>query len=272
MKYTIKHLNKEFPNDDVCLDYIFRNRFPEAVGDYYKIKGRKCYASVSGHQIHPLAGTIFHKSSTPLTTWFYAIYLFSASKNGVSACELERQLGVTYKCAWRIANRIRKLMKQDTGLLSGVVEVDETYWGGRRKMSVKMKNKSAIMGMVERGGSIRVKRIPNRETHILLNNIKQNVSRNSSLMTDDFGVYRKVPKLGYKRSVINHSRKQYVSGDIHTNTIESWWSQFKRSVHGSYHSVSAKYLQSYLDEFAFRYNLRNDEIPVFQWLLYRMTK
>jgi len=91
-------------------------------------------------------------------------------------------------------------------------------------------------------------------------------------MTDDWGAYRKLHRLGYKRRVINHTKKRYASGDIHTNTIESWWSQFKRSVHGSYHSVSAKYLQNYLDEFAFRYNLRNDEIPVFQWLLYRLTK
>lgn len=272
MKYTIKQLQKDFPNDDACLDYIFRNRFPHCVGSYYRVKGRKCYANVSGKQIHPLAGTIFHKSSTPLTIWFYAVYLFSASKNGVSACELERQLGITYKCAWRIANHIRKLMKQDEGLLSGVVEVDETYWGGRRKVEVKMSNKSAIMGMVERGGRIRVKQIPNRETHIILNNIRDNVAKETNLMTDDFKVYRKTPKLGYNRQFIKHSRKRYVSGNIHTNTIEGWWSQFKRSVHGSYHSVSAKYLQNYLDEFAFRYNLRNDEIPVFQWLLYRMTK
>ena len=272
MKYTIKHLQRDFPDDDACLDYIFRNRFPEAVGNYYRVKSRKCYADVNGNQIHPLAGTIFHKSSTPLTTWFYAIYLFSASKNGVSAMELQRQLGTTYKCAWRIGRHIRKLMKQDRELLSGVVEVDETYWGGKHKVEVKMSNKSAIMGMVERKGRVRVKRIPNRETHILLNNLKGNVSRSSYLMTDDWGAYKKIYKLGYKRSVAKHSKRRYVSGNIHTNTIEGWWSQFKRSVHGSYHSVSRKYLQSYLDEFAFRYNLRNDEIPVFQWLLLRMVK
>ena len=151
-------------------------------------------------------------------------------------------------------------------------EVDETYWGGRRKPEIKMSNKSSIMGMVERGGRIRVKKIAGRDTGVLLGNIKENISRDSHLMTDDFVVYRKAPKLGYKRSVINHSKKQYASGNIHTNTIEGWWSQFKRSVHGSYHSVSAKYLQNYLDEFAFRYNLRDDEIPVFQWLLYRLVR
>jgi len=171
-----------------------------------------------------------------------------------------------------MANHIRKLMKQDKGLLSGVVEVDETYWGGQRKQDIRMSNKSAIMGMVERQGRVRVKRIPNRETHILLNNIKGNINRDSSVMTDDWGAYKKIYKLGYKRSVVKHSKRRYVSGNIHTNTIEGWWSQFKRSIHGSYHSVSRKYLQSYLDEFAFRYNLRNDEISVFQWLLYRMVK
>ena len=109
MKYSMKHFREEFPDNEACLDYIFRIKHPNKVSDYYKVKDRKCYEDVSGHQIHHLRGTIFEKSSTPLTLWFHAIYLFSASKNGVSAKELERQLGVTYKTAWRIANQIKKL-------------------------------------------------------------------------------------------------------------------------------------------------------------------
>ena len=270
-KYTIKHLKRDFPNDDVCLDYIFRRKYPH-LKQYYRVKGRKCYANTAGKQIHPLAGTIFEKSSTPLTLWFYAIYLFSCGKNGVSAKELERQLGVTYKCAWRIAKHIRSLMGQDKDLLSGTVEVDETYFGGRKVMNEKMTNKSAVMGMVERKGRIRIKKIPNRETHIILNNLKNNVARGSQLMTDEWNAYKKTPKFGYYHKGIKHGKKHYVAGDIHTNTIEGFWSQLKRSINGTYHSVSLKYLQLYVDEFAYRYNHRNDGLSDFQYLLFRLVK
>lgn len=126
MKYTIRQFQADFPNEDVCLEYVFKKRFPEA-NQYYRVKGRKCWANPQGEQIHPLAGTIFEKSSTLLTLWFYAILLFSQSKNGVAAKELERQLGVTYKCAWRMARQIRSLMSDSSDPLIGEVEVDETY-------------------------------------------------------------------------------------------------------------------------------------------------
>ena len=270
-KYTIKDLRRDFPDDDACLDYIFEQKYPDVKG-YHRVKGRKCYANSKGKQIHPLAKTIFEKSSTPLTDWFYAIFLFSASRSGVPAKEIERQLGVTYKCAWRMAKSIRSLMKQDGDKLSGIVEVDETYWGGKRRMKVKMENKSAIFGMVERNGRVRAKRVPNRETHIILNNLKGNVARGSHLMTDEFRVYGKTPHLGYQRSSIKHGRRHYVRGNVHTNTIEGFWSQVKRSLNGRHHHVSRKHLQSYLDEFVFRYNLRTSEQPVFQHLLSRVVK
>jgi DNA-directed RNA polymerase subunit RPC12/RpoP len=116
MKYTIKDFKNDFPNDDVCLEYIFKRKFGQIsdFNKYYRVKGRKCYAhSETGEQIHPLANTIFHKSSTPLTQWFFAIFLFSQSRNGVSSKELERALGVTYKCAYRMGQQIRKLMKDE---------------------------------------------------------------------------------------------------------------------------------------------------------------
>lgn len=145
MRYTIKDFNTDFPNDDVCLDTVFQNRYGDVkdcprcgVVDtkFYRVTGRKCYACMHcSYQLHPLAQTIFHKSETPLKSWFYAIYLFSVSKNGVSAKELERHLGVTYKTAHRMARQIRKLMNQDdTELLSGIVETDETYIGGRHSL------------------------------------------------------------------------------------------------------------------------------------------
>lgn len=166
MKLTIKQFNDTFPNDDVCLQFIFEKRYGSlkacpkcgvAEPSYYRVRGRKCYECQDcGHQIHPLANSIFHKSNTPLKSWFYAIYLFSASKNGVSAKELERHLGVTYKTAWRIAKQIRLLMEQDDEILTGDVETDETYIGGRRKLAQKFDNKSIVHGVVERNGRAKI--------------------------------------------------------------------------------------------------------------------
>jgi len=142
MKYTIKNLKADFPNDDACLDFIFKNRWPKGLTcpnceskDFYRVKGRKSYACKCGYQVSPTEGTIFHKSSTLLTLWFHAIFLMSQSKNGVAAKELERRLGVTYKCAWRMARQIRLLMTDDDGPLGDneIVELDETYVGGKTK-------------------------------------------------------------------------------------------------------------------------------------------
>lgn len=146
--------------DDACIAYMFE----QACGDmaacpkcgsvnpsYYRVKVRKCYECKDcGYQLHPLAGTIFHKSSTSLRSWFYVIYLFSVAKNGVSAKEVERHLGVTYKCAWRIAKQVRVLMQQGSNLLSGIAEVDETYIGGKHRRKGMFGNKTAVIGIVEK--------------------------------------------------------------------------------------------------------------------------
>ena len=143
-KYTITQFRAEFPNDDICLDYVFHKKYPNIKA--YRIKGRKDYADTTGRQYSPLAGTIFEKSSTKLNLWFYAIYLFSTSKNGVSAKELERQLGVTYKTAWRMAKQIRSLMSDDGIKLTGIVEADETFIGGYTKDGFGGKGKVTVMG------------------------------------------------------------------------------------------------------------------------------
>lgn len=156
MKYTILQFQQEFPNDDACLDYIFEKKYSHLpdYNKYYRVRGRKCYAhSETGEQIHPTAGTIFHKSPTKLSLWFFAIYLFSASKNGVSAKELQRQLGVTYKCAYRIGQQIRKLMADDVDVFTGTVEADETYVGGKGRNNKRgrgAENKTPVFGIVER--------------------------------------------------------------------------------------------------------------------------
>ncbi len=269
MKYTIKEFRAEFGNEDVCLDYIFKAKFPD-VKQYYRVKGRKCYANPAGHQIHPLAGTIFAKSSTPLTVWLEAIFLFSIAKNGMSAKELQRHFGVTYKTAWRMGHEIRKLMEQDGSFLTGIVEVDETYFGKKGTNQTKFKNKTALMGMVERKGRVRAHTISDRQTHILLGSIKANIGTDANIVTDEFRVYAKLPKMGYDHWKVRHGIKEYVRGNVHTNTIEGFWGQLKRSIRGTYHFVSAKHLQAYVDEFAFRYNQRLSSVSCFQTMVARV--
>lgn len=272
MKYTIKNFQRDFSSDDVCLDYLFAQRFGhlEDFKKYYRVTKRKCYAhSVTGEQIHPLAGTIFHKSSTKLTDWFFAIFLFSQSKNGVSAKELQRHLGVTYKTAWRMAFHIRKLMEQGGGLLKGVVEADETYYGANTKKHIKgrgSENKTPIFGVVEREGSVVALAVPNVKASTVMPLIRENVQIGANLMTDEYPIYNRAGK-EFNHQRINHGRKEYVRGDVHTNTIEGFWSQLKRSIDGTFHFVSPKYLQAYVNEFAWRYNHRSSEVHPFGILL-----
>jgi transposase len=278
MKYTIKQFRKDFPDDNACLKYIFNTRFPDfkcpncGKSDFYLIKGRKALACSCGYQINPTANTIFHKSSTSLTDWFFAIYLFSASKNGVSAKELQRHLGTTYKTAWRIANKIRSLMKQGGNKLSGIVEADETYIGGKRRLSCKYDNKETVMGIVQRGGGIKTKHIPNNQTHTLLKTLKDNVQFGSRVITDDNTAYKpnKIMRCGMFHDKVCHSKNEYARGDVYTNTIEGFFSQMKRSIDGTYHSVSRKYLQLYVDEFSYYYNQRFAGTSVFHDLLSRL--
>jgi|AACY02.18.fsa_nt_gi transposase len=273
MKYTIKNLRSDFPTDEACLDFIFKNRWPKGLAcpncekkDFYRVKGRKSYACKCGYQVSPTEGTIFHKSSTPLTLWFHAIFLMSQSKNGVAAKELERQLGVTYKCAWRMAKQIRLLMSDDDGPLGGkeIVELDETYIGGKAKgkRGRGAAKKTPVFGAVERDGKIKTKVVLNVRKLTLMPLIKNMVTGSSVIVTDESNSYNDVKKLGHLHESINHSKGQYVDGDVHTNTIEGFWSQFKRSVHGTYHSVSKKHLQLYLDEFSFRYSHRKSDVAL----------
>lgn len=274
MKYTIKHLRQEFPTEDACLDYIFSHKYP-AVSGYYRVTGRKCYAHKNtGHQIHPLAGTIFAKSATPLTLWFHVLFLFSTSKNGVSAMEIKRQTGVTYKTAWRMGHQIRKLMEQGTDPLSGTLEADETFYGKGGNNALKFKNKQAILGVVERKGRVRVKVAPNRRTEIVLPFIKGNVKEGSFIVTDEYRGYDQLSFSPRRMQHLNvkHGKRHYSFKGQHTNTIEGFWGQFKKSVRGTYAFVSPQHLSAYLDEFAFRYNERLSSVPIFQTLVLRASR
>jgi transposase len=289
-KFTIKQFNNKYPNDDACLQEIFNNRFShlqecphcKKAFSFYKVTDRKCYAcAFCGHQLHPLANTIFHKSSTSLKNWFYAIFLFSVSKNGVSAKELERQLGVTYKCAYRIAKQIRKLFDKDVNQLGGIVEIDETYCGGKESnkhtdKKVKgtqgrsIKTKTPVLGAVEREGNIIAKVVCNTASSTIKPFVRKNIKLSAAIKTDEYKSYNPLKKLGYNHATVDHGKKQFVIGNAHTNNLEGFWSQLKRSIHGTHHFVSPKYLQTYVNEFSYRYNKRNDIKPLFSSLIVKV--
>lgn len=272
-RYTIDTFHLDFPDDDTCLDYMFNLAYGNLPAcpqcgvvepRYYRVRGRKCYAcNDCGYQISPLANTIFHKSETPLTKWFYAIYLFSVGKNGVSAKEIERHLGVTYKTAWRMAKQIR-LMMQQGGIapLSGIVEADETYIGGktsRERNPHIYDKKTAVIGIVEKQKGIgKVKAIATKSANATntLPFLRDNIVPGSILQTDESRIYSRV-KRSFTHEFVNHSKLEYVRSGVHTNTIEGFWGQLKRSLDGTYHCVSPKYLQLYVNEFVYRYNHRN---------------
>lgn len=264
MKYTIKDFKKDFPDDNTCLNYIFKNRFPNIKcpvcggNSFYRVKNRKVYACKCGYQISPTANTIFHKSETKLTDWFFAIYLSSQSKNGLSAKEIQRHLGCTYKTAWRIGLKIRSLMKQSNNKLSGTIEADETYVGGKTNQRNKHRNKGVVMAVVQRKGQVKSQHLMDNSTTSLLKMLRDNVTFGSHVITDDAGAYKanKIMRIGMFHDKVCHSRKEYVRGNIYTNTVEGFFSQFKRSIDGTYHSVSLKHLQSYVDQFSFHYNHR----------------
>lgn len=276
MRFTVKHFNERFPDDNSCLDYMFDLAYGQmpacpkcgvASPNYYRVKNRKCYECKDcANQIHPLANTIFHKSSTSLKDWFYVVFLFSVAKNGVSAKEVERHLGVTYKTAWRIAKQVRTLMLESNTLLSGVVETDETYIGGReRGKDVTTQNKAIVFGIVERGGKIKAEHVRSAGARVLLPILKSSIIPGTTVYSDQAQVYKTVHRIGYYHDSINHSIGEYGRGLVHTNTIEGFWSQLKRSMDGTYHCVSRKYLQLYLNEFVYRYNHRQS--PVFPTLI-----
>jgi transposase-like protein len=266
MRYTKKQFDAQYPNDDACLDMVFQRRFGDlkhcpycaAETKFYRVKSRQCYSCMHcGYQLFPLAGTIFRKTTTPLKDWFYAIYLFSTSKHGVSAKEVERHLGVTYKTAWRMCKQIRLLMQQDADKLAGTVEVDETYVGGKARMANKYANKTPVYGVTERGGSVKAvvaRHGVNATTAIPF--LRATVMEGSKVMSDESRIYNRV-KRDFTHEFVTHSKEEYVRGNTHTNTIEGFWGQLKNSIRGTHHHVSPKYLQSYVNEFVFRYNLRD---------------
>jgi transposase len=288
LRYTIADFNRDFPTDDACLEQIKEDRFPGGMAKcekcavdrrHYRVSGRTAYAcDHCGNHIYPLAGTIFEKTTTSLRLWFYAMFLMSSTRCGISAKQIQRETGVTYKTAWRMFKQIRTLMSEDLQLEGPTVEVDETYYGGVRKYGTGRplggdKKKTPVLGIVERKGRVMAKAVSDVKAKTLLPVVREHVLPASIVYTDELHSYNTLAKgKRYDHRRIHHSSKVYVMGDIHTNTVEGFWSLIKRGIGGVYHAVSQKYLQTYLDEYTFRYNRRDQGNLIFKSVLAKVSE
>jgi transposase-like protein len=269
--FSVREFFKRFPNDDACLEHVMSVRFGlrhtcrkcgVVDSTFHKLAKRKAYVcSHCGDHVYPCSGTIFQDSRTPLTVWFYAIYLFVVTRHGVSGKELQRQLGVTYKTAYRMGMQIRTLMGSvdEFRALKGHVEVDEHFSGGRisRRDGNPRDNKTIIVGLKERGGPIRAEVIPDTTTKTLRKVILENVQPHTTISTDEHHGYRLLSGAKYNHGTVNHHQKEWAKTGPdgvkhHVAHVESFWRLFKYSVKSTHIHVSAKHMQRYLDEFTFR--------------------
>jgi transposase len=293
--WSLMEFMRDFPDDDACLDFLWRTRFSkdakhatcpkcgrEQTFKRYKTKQRRGGAwtgTACGHHISVTARTIFEGSSTSLHLWFYAIYMITSTRCGVSAKQLERELGVTYKTAWRMFNKIRNdlMSDEDDGPLSGDVEIDETSIRGKPrgpKMTLKeaaawRQRQPAVLGMVERGGRVRLRVIPSRRGPALSREVRENINPSAIIFTDDWQAYKPLRGEFLDHRIINHSAGVYVEGDVHTNSVEGFFGNLKTGMRGAYKHVSRKWLQSYLDEWAWRHNEGRNGRAMFEALLSR---
>ncbi len=280
-KFTVRQFNYRFPTEDACLEELKVLRFGERLdcpkcgknNPFHKLAGRKAYScDYCRYQLHPLAGTIFEKSTTPLKDWYYAIYLMTQTRAGMSAKQLERMLGVTYKTAWRMFHQIRKLMADDGDILTGEVEIDEAYFhpNPQRRSSAKPHNSQVVLGMVERKGRAKVMHVKTSGVRVLKPAIIGSVAVEAQVFTDEYGSYRLLKRHGYAHQTINHGLQRYVDGNSHTQNVENLWSNIKRGIYGVYRHVDSKYLQMYVDEYAFRYSNRTSAENMFNLLLQKV--
>ena len=264
---------KAFATDEQCLAYLENKRWPNGVRctvcgakEVSKITRKsktknvraqlyQCLEKTCKSQFSATNGTIFHDSHLPLSKWFTAIALLVDAKKSMSALQLQRHLGVNYRTAWYLAHRIREAMIDGDGpKMTGVVEVDETYIGGKQRgHKSKLKNKDVVIGVRERGGPVRLVHTADATADTLYGVIAKHVSKDAeAIMTDENPAYnfRLTQFKNVRHARIKHKSRVYVKGDVHTNTVESAFSLFKRGLTGSFHQVSIKHLQRYLNEFA----------------------
>jgi transposase-like protein/predicted RNA-binding Zn-ribbon protein involved in translation (DUF1610 family) len=280
--YTVKEFLAQYSEDEACLAEIMRQKHGGTVltcpacgvaeAKFHPMTKRRAFACQEcGHHIYPCAGTIFEKSSTRLSKWFFAMYLMTSTRHGVAAKEIERQVGVTYKTAWRMCHELRKLMARADyqGPLQGHVEIDETLVGPRKKTNKggPRKGKTVVFGIVERDGVVRTGIIPDTTMKTMEPIIQNNVLPGSTITTDAYHSYNALQVSPYQHVAVNHLKKEWTRGKHHTNTIEGYWGHFKRSVRGTHVQISQKHLWKYLCEFSCRYNQRKSHSDMFKKLI-----
>jgi transposase-like protein len=287
-KYTFKQFQAEYPDDAACLGKIMEIQYGGSAThcpvckerrQFHLMTKRRAYAcQVCGHHIYPCAGTIFHKSRTNLTKWFFAMYLMTSTRHGVAAKEIERQLGVTYKCAWRMCHELRKLMASADyrGPIGGKgkhVEIDETFVGGKLRGAGQKgarSNKVVAFGMVEREGKMRAGVVPDESAQTLQPIITAHVRRGTTISTDGLRSYHGL-NLEYTHGTVNHLAKEWKRGEYCTNEIEGHWSLFKRAVRGTHLHISAKHAWKYISEFSYRRNMRHSHTAMFNLLVHAFS-
>ena len=264
-------LVEQFSNEDKAREHLTELRWPKGVAcprcesdNVSPIKDRPQYCcNACQYQFSVTSGTIFNDSHLPLWKWFLAVYLMTESKKGMSACQIQRSLGVAYRTAWFLCHRIRSAIKEvNPAPLTGTVEVDETYVGGKRRHVGRgyRGNKVCVIGALQRNGPVRMETLKWADKQKLHEFIHKTTAPDTeNIYTDEHPGYRGIQDEDTRHATVNHSKEEWVHGDIHTNGIESVWSLLKRSIVGAYHKVSVKHLDAYLDELEHRFNNRENK-------------
>ena len=277
-KFGLRSLRRQFPTDVACLKYLFKRRHKSRCtcgGRFRLMRHRpKFQCTRCSLQISPTVGTIFEKSRVPLTMWFHVFMMFSNAKSGLAAKTIQRDLEVTYKCAWRMARLIREALKQSDDPLSGVVEMDMGYFGGKgvagknlEHLSDVFRAKTKVFAAIERKGRVRAQVVKDGSAKSHKNFLWQNVSTKGTRLMTDGALHLTHGASPYQRESVTHRRKEYVRGDVHVNSTENFWSHVKASVRGTHKAISKKHFQSYLDRFVFHYNNRHSDKQRFEALV-----
>ena len=262
-------LIKRFKSEDKCLAYLESLRWPDGIKcprcaskSVSRIKERDQFdCNDCRYQFSATSKTIFHDTHLPLWQWFLAVYMMIEAKKGISANQLKRTLGVSYKTAWYLCHRIRAAMHEAYPMpLKGMIEIDETFVGGKKHGAKGYQGKAVVVGAIQRGGKILLQVAPDRSKPSLQNFIWKNTqSRADAYITDDFSGYKGIEDENTRHEVLNHTLGEYDRNGLNTNSIENVWSLLKRSIVGSYHKISVKHLDAYLDELEWRFNNRDNE-------------
>jgi transposase len=284
---TLRQFQNQFPTEESCLDHLFKVRYGSDFNcpkcgrpaKYSRVKARRSYqCQWCANQLYPTAGTPFDRTRTSLRDWFYVMFLFTTTRNGVAAKRVQREIGVTYKTAWRMCHEIRKYMGQIDGddALGGageVVEIDETFIGGKEEGKGRKDKKTIVLGMMENGGAVTTRIVENQRRVTLWAEICKYVLPGSVIHTDELVSYKSISLRGYRHMTVNHADGRYVSDyGASVNSVEGFWAMLKRGISGTHIHVSPKHLSKYLGEFEYRWNRRQTPHLMLDQLLHSFVR